>query len=187
MTKQIRRTTKRSGFTADAYLDYFRELAAEYDARAARIERCLPSGVGKKQTLSRDFYPASPAWELTDVCCYTDVTLAQLQLVLPVLFDAVRRHDRARSAVSKARQLSRIRRLPMPGESRTELLDEVRATDYDASVVEERIDKWLAEMFGPCTFSEYEHFGQTCSKPVAWTPADIGAGRSNIDPKETAA
>lgn len=187
MTKQISRTTKRPGFTADVYLGYFRELTAEYAARRARLEQRLLAGATEKQVSLNDVNVEIPIWELEDVCCYTNITLTELQSVLVPLFDEVRRHDRVCRAILHARAVPRRDRLALAAKGLEHVLRGIPLV-ADGRDIEGRIDRWVAGMFGECTFSEHEHFGRTCQKPVSWTPADIGAGRStDIDAEEKAA
>ncbi|WP_309082315.1 hypothetical protein [Zhihengliuella sp.] len=47
-----------------------------------------------------------------------------------------------------------------------------------AAATEQKIDGWLGQMLGPCTWSAHEHFGSRCQKPVPWTKVDMGGGRS---------
>ncbi|WP_461142656.1 hypothetical protein [Spelaeicoccus albus] len=124
-----------------------------------------------------------PTWELDDVCCFTNITQGELQQVLPPLFDAFRRLNRARFAAMSARHVKRSERLELAAlgvdimiAGLLERLHPERA-DYE-NVAEEIIDSWLEPMFGPCRWSEFDHFGHRCRKPVDWTHADMGGGHS---------
>lgn len=175
---QIRRTARPMASTEVEYLRYFSQLADEHTARAQRLETRLIAG--KTATGSPDFNVDKPSWELDDVCCYTSVSLAELQTVLPDLFDGYRRYARALRAATAALHVRRRDRLATAARGLDALLDDYLAETTVDESTERLIDRWLENMVGPCTWSTHDHHGYVCQKPVPWTKADVGGGRSTV-------
>jgi hypothetical protein len=176
MPKRIIKATKWPSYTRSDYLRYFRELTEEYLARAARIEKRLLAGgtiIG-----SPDWGIYSPTCEFEDALCLTDLTKADLQAVLPDFFDAYRRLTRAQTAGSRARRVKRPERLSICSGGLDSMLKVYLEGWVWPSNAESQIDEWLGRLTGPCTWSEHDHFGHQCQKPVEWPWNEMGGGRS---------
>lgn len=117
-----------------------------------------------------------PSWEIGDICCFTNATKAELQQVLPPLFDALRRLWRAQSAATAAQRVKRQDRLALASRGIKDMLAVYLADRQDQA--EPMIDDWLGQMLGPCSWGTRDHFGHSCQKPVPWTKVDMGGGRS---------
>lgn len=177
MSRTTIKPTKMPKGTKAEYLRYFGELTTEYHARADRLEARLLAGGTIKG--SPDLNIQTPSWEIGDVCCFTDVTKDELQAVLPPLFDALRRVQRAQNAAMAAQRVKRQERLALASQGLELMLSGylTERADHEART-EAMIDRWLGQMLGPCSWSERDHFGHVCQKPVPWTKLDMGGGRS---------
>lgn len=160
----------------NAYLRYFSEVCDEYTSHAEKLEtRLLDGRAVRGHPLKRI---SNPACELDDVCCITAVTHAELREVLPSMFDAYRRLERARAALSEAYRVSRPKRLELATEGLDVLMEGLGVGTEVEAEIERTIDQWLDGMMGPCQWSDADHYSSRCRKPVPWSKAAMGGGRS---------
>lgn len=144
--------------TAREYVRYFTKLAAEYNARAERLEARVLAGRTIKG--SPDYTASTrPSTELEDILCFTRIRRCELERVLPLLFDAYRRASRARHVAVRAQHIPRQRRLELVAGGLEQVLDgELYDPRFDVST-ENEIDYWLDSMTGQCTWSAKDHWG----------------------------
>lgn len=168
--------TEMPGSSKAEYLRYFWESTEEYHARADRLEARLLGGTMKG---SPDINIQIPSWEIGDVCCFTNATKEELQAALPPLFDALRRLERVHGAAMAAQHVRRQERLSLAAQGLEVMLSSyLSKRPKQEEHTELMIDRWLGQMLGPCRWSERDHFGHPCQKPVPWTKVDMGGGRS---------
>lgn len=175
---RIMKTKMPKDVTVAEYMRYFRDLADEYAARAARLEERVASErpLRSVKPVFKDLNVERPRWEIEDVCCFTTITKQQLQQVLPPLFDAMRRHSRVCARLAALSEEGRVARLRAAGWSDEEIAS--IPDDGDRRSLESEIDEWLDGMVGPCRWKKADHLGRTCQKPVPWSKEDMGGGRS---------
>ncbi len=177
----VRRRKPRLTDSKKDFVKFFNELAVEFNDRANRLEPRLLSGGTSHGSPDRNV--ESPEWEIGDVRCFTDITEAETRAALVPLFNAYRRLARAQSAGQAAVGVKRARRQELAAQGLDSLLTALVGPGTP-SWAEQVIDRWLEPMFAQCRWSEADHFGKTCMKPVPWTKSDVSGGRSITDNKE---
>lgn len=177
MTTVIKPTVTPRYSSAGEYMRYFTELAAEYTARAERLEARLSAG-GTLKGSPDGHMIARPSTEFEDVMCFTRVRGDELRRILPPLFDAYRRIRRAQQVALRAQRIARKHRMGIAEVGIDYMLTGELHDPRSAANTENEIDQWLDSMTGACTWSEKDHLGHKCRKPLYWSHADLGGGRS---------
>lgn len=159
-----------------SYLAYFSNIGTEYDRQAEWLETRLLAGSAPKSFAMKQI--SNPAQALEDVCCFTTVSKEQLQTVVPSMFASYRRLKRAEIAYSRVKRVPKQRRLELAAGGLQAMLDSLGVDSIVDADIEWEIDDRLEGMFGACAWSGSSHLGSICRKPVAWSKADMGGGRS---------